>query len=113
MTAIIETVLPEPDSPTTPSTPPTGTSSEIPATACTRPSSVANETRRSRTSSSGVASGEADTWIEPGIDEVDECVDEDDEEGRVHHARHDHRQVEVLERVVRELADAVEPEDDL
>src|SRR2546421_2973051 len=49
------TLLPEPDSPTMPSTSPSLTVNEIPSTAWTIPSSVRNETLRSRTSSSGSA----------------------------------------------------------
>ena len=51
--------------------------------------------------------------VEPGVDEIDERVREHDEERRVHHGREDHGQVEVLQRVERELADAVQAEDDL
>src|SRR5215207_7303838 len=47
------TLLPQPDSPTTPSTWPGMTSKLVPSTARTRPSSRAKETRRSRTESKG------------------------------------------------------------
>src|SRR5215468_1905958 len=51
------TLLPQPDSPTTPSTWPGMTSKLVPSTARTRPSSRANETLRSRTESRGA-------WLE-------------------------------------------------
>src|SRR5512141_160115 len=107
ITAIIETVLPEPDSPTIPSTSPRAIEKERPSTAWTTPSSVRNETRRSRTSRSGagplsgcvgpscVVSGMAHPRVEQGVDEVDDGVRQHDEEGRVHDRGHDHRQVEV------------------
>src|SRR5215813_11740382 len=47
------TLLPQPDSPTTPNTWPGMTSKLVPSTARTRPSSRAKETRRSRTESRG------------------------------------------------------------
>ena len=47
ITVSIETLLPDPDSPTTPSIWPASTESETPSTAFTTPSSVANRTRRS------------------------------------------------------------------
>src|SRR5262245_44309009 len=115
ITASIETVLPEPDSPTIPRTSPRAIENERPSTARTRPSSVRNETPSSRTSSSGVApfSGTADPGIQDGVDDVDGRVRDHDEEGGVHDRGHDHGQVEVLERVVRQPADPVQPEDDL
>src|SRR5436190_8419973 len=111
ITAIIETVLPEPDSPTTPTTSPSATESERRSTARTIPFSVRNETLRSRTSNN--ASGTAHPRIEPGVHEIDERVREHDEERRVDHGREDHRQVEVLQRVERQLADPVQAEHDL
>ena len=54
MIDITVTLLPEPDSPTMPSTCPASSVNETPSTARTRPFSVRNETLRSRTSSSGV-----------------------------------------------------------
>ena len=53
ISVIAVTLLPEPDSPTMPSTSPRLTVNETPSTACTVPSWVRNETFRSRTSSSG------------------------------------------------------------
>ena len=49
-TASIDTLLPEPDSPTTPRTSPGATEKERPSTAVTRPWRVRKRTRRSRTS---------------------------------------------------------------
>src|SRR4051795_818423 len=112
MMDITVTLLPDPDSPTMPSTSPGEMSNETPSTARTSPSSVRKETRRSRTSSSG-ASANAHARIEDAVDDVDDGVGHDDEERRVHDRRHDHGQVEVLERVVGQLADPGEAEDDL
>ena len=53
---IAVTDLPEPDSPTIETISPGETENETPSTACTTPSSVANETLSSETSSSGDAS---------------------------------------------------------
>src|SRR5438874_1232502 len=105
ITAIIETVLPEPDSPTIPTTSPSASDRESPSTARTTPFSVRNETERSHTSSN--ASGMPHPRVEQRVHEIDERVREHDEESGVHHRREDHGQVEVLQRVERELADAV------
>ena len=64
MIDITVTLLPEPDSPTMPSTSPGATSNETPSTARTSPSSVRKETRRSRTSSSGRAQRNAHPRVE-------------------------------------------------
>src|SRR5262249_18032056 len=109
--ATIETVLPDPDSPTIPTTSSTSTVSESPSTARRIPASVRNETERSRTSRSG--SGNSHPRVEPRVEQVDDRVRDHDEERGVDHGREDHRQVEVLQRVVRQLADPVEPEHDL
>src|SRR5581483_8576296 len=53
--AIVLTLLPEPDSPTIPSVSPGKTSYEMPSTAWTMPSSVRNSTARSRIDRSGSA----------------------------------------------------------
>src|ERR1700690_2900500 len=96
ITLICDTVLPEPDSPTTPTISWVSTRKEMPPTACSTPRSVRKETRRARTSSSGGwPSGEADAGVEGGIENVHESVGEDDEEGGVHHRRHDDGQVEI------------------
>src|SRR5262249_62318822 len=55
ITDIIVTLLPDPDSPTIPTTSPSPTVKETPSTARTIPSSVRNETWRSLTSSRGSA----------------------------------------------------------
>src|ERR1700750_2812155 len=112
MTDIAVTLLPEPDSPTMPSTSPARTVNETPSTARISPSSVRKDTRRSRTSRSGRA-GNADPRVEYAVDDVDDGVRDDDEERRVDDGRHDHRQIEVLQRVVGQLADAGQAEDDL
>ena len=53
ITDIIVTLLPDPDSPTIPSTSPGETENETPSTAPTLPASVRKVTCKSRTSSSG------------------------------------------------------------
>src|SRR5471032_162322 len=114
ITAIIETVFPEPDSPTMPMTSPSASESDSPSTAWTRPFSVRKETSRPRTSRSGEApSGTTDPRIEQRVDEVDDRIRQDDEEGGVDDRRENHGQVEVLQRVERQLADPVQPEHDL
>src|SRR5437588_7828408 len=59
-TAIDVTLFPEPDSPTMPSTSFSNTSKETPSTALTRPSSVGNCTRRSRTDTTGSPAADGD-----------------------------------------------------
>src|SRR5262245_7479863 len=98
MTVSIETVLPEPDSPTMPSTSPRAIEKESPSTARTRPFSVRKETWRSRTSSSG--SDTAHTGVEQRVHQVDDGVEDHHEEGGVDDGGHDHGQVEVLQRLV-------------
>src|SRR6476659_1455687 len=112
MSDMAVTLLPEPDSPTMPSTLPARMVNETPSTARTIPSSVRNETCRSRTSRSG-SSGNAHPRIEEAVEDVDHGVGHHDEEGRVHGGRHDDGQVEVLEGVIGQLADARKAEDDL
>src|SRR5215469_750812 len=97
---IIETVLPEPDSPTIPSTSPEATVKERPSTAVTVPSRVRKRTVRSRTSRNG--SGTAHPRVDGGVDDVDYRVGEHDEERCVQHGSDDHREVKVLQGVVRE-----------
>src|SRR4029077_14223467 len=115
ITVSIETVLPEPDSPTMPSTSPRAIDNESPSTACTTPLSVLNETRRSRTWRSGVVaeSGMPDSRVEQRVHEVDDRVDDDDEERGVDDRRHDHRQVEIHQRLIRQPAKPVQVEHDL
>src|SRR3954451_6834623 len=111
ITVSIATVLPEPDSPTMPSTSPSAIENDTPSTARTSPLSVLKDTLRSRTSSSG--SGMTDARVEQRVDEVDGRVDDDDEEGGVDDRGHDHGQVELLERLVRQPAQPVQVEHDL
>src|SRR5690348_16509905 len=97
-TDIIVTLLPEPDSPTIPSTSPCARLKETPSTALTTPSSVRNWTLRSLTSSSGSAISaslrRANPRVETRVEDVDGRVGDRNEEGAVDHGRHDHRQVE-------------------
>src|SRR5262249_29820767 len=94
MIDIAVTLLPEPDSPTIPTISRGASVNETPSTARTMPSSVRNETRSSRTSSSGsAASGNADTRVEPGVEDVDDRVRQHDEERGIHDGREDDRQV--------------------
>ena len=51
--------------------------------------------------------------VEQRVHDVDDRVHEHDEEGGVHDCRENHGQVEVLQRVERQLADPVQPEHDL
>src|SRR5262245_18354398 len=113
ITASMATVFPAPDTTRMPSTAPAGIVSDSLSTASTMPSSVRNETWRSRTSSSGVTASSANAHprVEPGVQEIDQRVGHHHEEGGVQHAGHDHGKVEVLERVVRELPDPVQAED--
>src|SRR6266568_1943728 len=108
MSVIIETLLPEPDSPTIPSTSPSSTVKDRPSTAVTVPRRVRKRTVRSRTSRNG--SGTAHPRVNGGVDDVDHRVGEHDEERRVQHAAHDHREVEVLQGVVGEQAKPGQPE---
>src|SRR4051812_4415188 len=118
MTLIIETLLPEPDSPTIPTTSPGFTVNETPSTARTSPSSVRNDTRRSLTSSSGSAMAQhlldgTDARVEERIHHVHQRVCDDDEEGAVDDRRHDHREIETGQRLIGQIADARQPEHDL
>src|SRR3954447_4435558 len=116
---IIDTLLPEPDSPTMPSTSPWLRVKDSPSTAVTTPRRVRNLTVRPCTSSSGsplrtersAGSGTAHPRVEPGVHDVHHGVGKYDEEGGVQNAAHDDRQVEVLQRVEGELADAGQSED--
>src|SRR5690349_2328716 len=117
-TDIIVTLLPEPDSPTIPSTSPWPSVNETPSTARTIPSSVLKDTLRSRTSRRGgavavIGSGRPDPGVEPRVDDVHERVGDRDEERPVDHRRHDDRQVEPDQRAVGQQPDAGEAEHDL
>src|SRR5262249_21316900 len=102
MTLISETVLPDPDSPTTPTISRSPTWNDTLSTARTRPRSVRKETERPFTSSSGLftVSGKTHPRVEGGIDDVDHGVRRHHEERGVNHRCHDDRQVEVLEGIV-------------
>src|SRR5207247_4524656 len=118
------TLLPDPDSPTIPSTWPRSSSKLTPSTARTIPSSVANwtfrsltSTRRSATSGPRMGSvgplGRSDSRIEVGVDEVDDHAEEDDEERRVDRHAHDRREIEILHGLRRVPAHALQVEDRL
>src|SRR3954454_14581124 len=111
ITVRLETLLPEPDSPTMPSAWPRMTSYETPSTAFTTPSSVSKWTVRSRTLSRG--SGISDARGDHRVEDVDDQVREDDEERAEQHGALDHREVAVLDRVVRDPPDARDVEDGL
>src|SRR3954471_6911857 len=111
MTVRLETLLPEPDSPTIPSAWPRATSYDTPSTAFTTPSSVSKWTVRSRTLRSG--SGIADSRVDDGVQDVHDQVRDDDEERAEQDRALDHREVAVLDRVVCEPADARDVEDGL
>src|SRR5579859_4808212 len=84
--AIVLTLLPEPDSPTIPSVSPGNTSYVIPSTAWTTPSSVLNSTARSRIARSGSGTDPPLLRVErvsqPVSDEVDAKRDDDDRQPR-------------------------------
>src|SRR5260370_39127957 len=115
MTLISDTVFPEPDSPTTPTISRSPMRNEILSTARTRPRSVRNETERPRTSSRILVSlsGKAHPGIDGRVDQIDHGVGGDDEEGGIDHGRHDYLQIEGLQGGVRQLAHALQAEDDL
>src|SRR5262245_42767852 len=93
-----ETVLPEPDSPTMPTTSRAPIRNDTPSTAWTIPCSVWNDTLRSRTSRSASSGwlGTPHPRVEESIGHVDHGIGHDHEEGGVHDRRHDHRQVQAL-----------------
>src|SRR4051794_11236137 len=108
MTVRLETLLPEPDSPTMPSAWPRVTSYETPSTAFTIPSSVSKWTVRSRTlrrGSEAILLGIADARIDHRVQDVHDQVRDDDEERAEQDRALDHREVAVLDRVEREPAD--------
>src|SRR5580700_11257863 len=84
------TLLPDPDSPTMPSTSFAPTSKESPSTARTTPWRVAKETERSRTDSTASlevgSSDNADPRVDVGVEHVHDGAREHDEERAVHHA---------------------------
>ena len=106
ITAIIETVFPEPDSPTMPTTSPSAEREREPVDRVhgavlgpERNVEVAHLEQRCD------GSGMPNPRIEQCVDEVDDRVCEHDEERGVDDGREDHRQVEVLQGVERQLAD--------
>src|SRR3954453_18290856 len=128
------TLLPEPDSPTMPSVLPRSTLNEMPLTALTRPSSVGKWIFRSRTSRNPVgcpvvdvvadclvtvdtsdspsAAGSVvpDARVDDRVEDVDDEVGHDDEEGTDQGYADDDRQVLLVDRVDGELADPLEAE---
>src|SRR5665213_2352261 len=110
------TLLPDPDSPTMPSTSFAPTSKESPSTARTTPWRVAKETERSRTLRTafvgGFSSDNANPWINIGVEDVDDGTREHDEERAVHDATHDEGQVKVLESLIGQPTDSLETKDD-
>src|SRR5919199_6156327 len=94
------TLLPEPDSPTIPSVSPFSIENETPSTALTTPSSVRKCVLRSRTSRSAIKGTlrQPDPRIDPGVEEVDDEIEDDDRErGEDDHAL-DRRDVVEVER---------------
>src|ERR1700733_9563734 len=86
MTLISETVLPEPDSPTTPTISRSPTLKETLSTARTSPRSVRKETERPLTSSRMLppavllaASGKTHPRVEGSVDDIDHRIGGDDE----------------------------------
>src|ERR1700755_1113479 len=117
-TDIIVTLLPDPDSPTIPSTSRRPSVKETPSTACTTPSSVLKDTLRSRTSSSGGSADvtrlrRADPRVEARVEDVGERGGDRDEDRPVDDRPHDPRQVERHERAVGEQPHARQAEPDL
>src|ERR1700747_681092 len=111
MTVISATVLPEPDSPTTPTISRGSMRKETPPTARSSPRSVRKETLRSRTSSkASLGLGKAHPGGEGGIGEVDHGIGRNDEERGVDDGRHDDRKIDVQQRLVGQLADALQAE---
>src|SRR3954463_14353780 len=113
MTVRLETLLPDPDSPTMPSASPLPTLYDTPSTAFTTPSAVGKWTFRSRTSRRGVRSAIGDPRIQIGVHDVHQEVKKDDEERREQHGALHARQVESLDPLERVAADARDVEDRL
>src|SRR5436190_5348383 len=109
------TLLPEPDSPTMPSVLPFSTLKLTPSTALTIPSSVWKYVFRSLTSRRATftppfdrrraPSGQPDSWVDPGVEEVDQQVEHDDRDGSEDNHPHDDRQVGLSDRANQELAE--------
>src|ERR1700710_2382989 len=91
-------LLPEPDSPTMLRISRAPTLKEISSMMRMTPFSERKDTERLRTSSSVSAGAEgsagiAHARVEPGIGDIDDGICDDDEERRIHHGRHDERQI--------------------
>src|SRR6266702_1883290 len=105
---ITVTDFPEPDSPTIATTSPRSRVNVTPSTARTRPSSVANETSRSSTSSNrsairrrhllGDSAREPDPGIEHRVHDVGQRTEQHHEERREQRPHKDRRPVEVADR---------------
>src|SRR4051794_11413153 len=113
MMARLDTLLPEPDSPTMPSVLPRSRVKLSPFTAFTRPSSVGKCTCRSLSSKNGLpvrsaeavvvtvsvtcrlldGSGQPHARVDEGVQDVDDHVGEDDEDGGEQDHAHDRGQV--------------------
>src|SRR5918992_3718427 len=105
------TLLPDPDSPTTPRVSPWSTEKEIPSTALTSPSSVGKWTRRSLTWRRGSANLRVPySRIEEGVDHVHHQVGHHDEQGCHDGHTHDHGEVRGPDTLNRVLPDTVEIE---
>src|SRR6478736_763417 len=111
------TLLPDPDSPTMPSTWPGSTLKLTPSTAFTTPSSVLNSVRRSRTSRRGslIARSlrEANPWIDPRVEDVNHEREDDDGDRAEDDDALEHGQVEAPDRLERGPSEPGEPEDGL
>src|SRR5262245_8992903 len=90
------TLLPQPDSPTTPSTWPGMTSNDVPSTARTSPSSRANETRRPRTESSGSVAVGVGGIAQSIAYEVEGQHRDDDDQARDQQPRRQRQGLDVL-----------------
>src|SRR6266542_5068774 len=95
MTVRQVTLFPQPDSPTMPSVWPFSIENETPSTARTIPSSVWKDVCRSLTSRSAKGLGEPDARVDPGVQDVDQQVEDDDREGGEDDHALDHGQVVV------------------
>src|SRR5262245_25155356 len=117
------TLLPLPDSPTMPSVFPFSMLKLTPSTALTIPSSVSKYVFRSLTSSSAIdvsssprfrgALRQPDPRVYPGVQDVDDEVEDDDGQCSEHHHAHYDRQIVGTDRPDRGLPEAGEAVDRL
>src|SRR5579885_179528 len=100
--------LPAPDSPTTPSTSPGAMAKETPSTAVTSPRRVAKAMRRFSTCNSGLRSDamaarrgaiDAQARIDGVVEEIDDEIDDDEEEGDKHEIGRHHGNVGEADRL--------------